>query len=89
LIACDTAKRQVVLPKAMCERKNIRPGTPLRISEVGEGFYITPVPEPAAAELTAVFAVLDQGRPRRTMTSEDEARVQGEIRRYRKVRRKR
>ncbi len=31
-----TTKRQVVLPKAMRERKRIRPGIPLRITEVGE-----------------------------------------------------
>jgi hypothetical protein len=41
----------VVLPKAMCERKKIRAGTSLRISEVGDGFYVTPVPEPTEAEL--------------------------------------
>ena len=28
-----TTKRQVVLPKAMCERKRIQPGTSLRITE--------------------------------------------------------
>ena len=78
-----TAKRQVVLPKAMCERKNIRPGTPLRISEVGDGFCVTPVPEPTEAELAAVFEALDKGRPRRSMTAGDEPRVQAEIKRCR------
>ena len=57
-----TTKRQVVLPKAMCERKRIVPGTSLRITEVGDGFYVTAVPEPTEAELAAVFKALDEGR---------------------------
>ena len=84
-----TTKRQVVLPKAMCERKRIRPGTPLRITEVGEGFYVTPVPEPTESELAAVFKALDQGRKRRHITIEDEAHIQGEIERYRTEQRRR
>ena len=54
-----TTKRQVVLPKGMCERKRIQPGTSLRITEVGDGFYVAPVPEPTEAELAAVFQALD------------------------------
>jgi len=78
-----TTKRQVVLPKAMCERKKIQPGTSLRISEVGNGFYVTPVPEPAVKELAAVCKPLDGGRRTRTITDEDEARIQQEIEQYR------
>jgi len=78
-----TTKRQVVLPKTMCERKNIRPGTPLRISEVGEGFYVTPVPEPSEEELAAVFRYLDKGRPSRALAREAEAQIQEEIKKYR------
>ena len=78
-----TTQRQVVLPKAMCERKNIRPGTSLRISEVGDGFYVTPVPEPTAAELATVFKALDEGRRTRPITAEDEAHLQEEIKQYR------
>jgi hypothetical protein len=66
----------VVLPKAMCERKNIRPRTSLWISDVGEGFYVTPVPEPTEAELAAVFKSLDAGRRARPLTAADEARIQ-------------
>ena len=84
-----TTKRQVVLPKAMCERKNIRPGTSLRISEVGDGFYVTRVPEPTAAELAAVFMSLDAGRRARPLTAADEARIQNEIRKYRAEQRRR
>lgn len=67
----------------MCERKNIRPGTSLRISEVGSGFYVTPVPEPTEAELAEVFKLLDEGSRHESMTAEDEARVQEEIKKYR------
>lgn len=84
-----TTKRQVVLPKAMCERKKIRPGTSLRISEVGAGFYVTPVPEPSEAELAAVFKMLDEGRRTRPITAEDEAHIDEEIRKYRAQRRSR
>jgi bifunctional DNA-binding transcriptional regulator/antitoxin component of YhaV-PrlF toxin-antitoxin module len=84
-----TTKRQVVLPKTMCERKKIRPGTSLRITEVGEGFYVTPVPEPSEAELAAVFRALDEGRRTRPITAEDEADIQDGIRKYRAERRRR
>lgn len=78
-----TTKRQVVLPKAMCERKNIKPGASLRISEVGDGFYIAPVPDPTAAELRAVFELMDRGRPARPFTANDAAFIQEQIRSYR------
>jgi hypothetical protein len=67
----------------MCERKRIGPGTSLRITEVGEGFYVTPVPEPTEAELAAVFKMLDRGRRTRPITAEDEAGIEDEIRKYR------
>ena len=78
-----TTKRQVVLPKAMCERKSIRPGTALRITEVGNGFYAAPVPEPTQAELAAVFKMLDKGRRTRSIAAGDEARIREEIKKYR------
>lgn len=84
-----TTKRQVVLPKAMCERKRIRPGTSLRITEVGEGFYLTPVPEPTEAELAAVFKALDAGRRTRPITAEEEAAIQNQITSYRAEQRRR
>ena len=84
-----TTKRQVVLPKAMCERKNIRPGTSLRITEAGDGFYITPVPEPTEAELEAIFKTLHEGRHNIPFTPEDEARIQKEIKKYRAEQRRR
>jgi AbrB family looped-hinge helix DNA binding protein len=83
-----TTKRQVVLPKAICERRNIKPGTSLRISEVGNGFYITPVPEPSAAELASVFRLLDGRRHARPITAQDEAFIQEEIKKHRAVKRR-
>jgi AbrB family looped-hinge helix DNA binding protein len=84
-----TTKRQVVLPKAMCERKRIRPGTALRITEVMDGFYVTPVPEPTEAELAAVFKALDKGRKTRPISAEDEDSIQNEIKKYRAEARRR
>ncbi len=84
-----TTKRQVVLPKAMCERKRIGPGTSLRITEAGDGFYVTPVPEPTEAELRAVFKTLDAGRRTRPITAADEAQIQDDIRKYRAQQRRR
>lgn len=84
-----TTKRQVVLPKAMCERKGIEPGTSLRITEVGEGFYVTPVPEPTESELAAVFKQLDQGRKTQPISAQDEACIHEEVRKYRAERRRR
>lgn len=84
-----TTKRQVVLPKTMCERKRIGPGTSLRITEVGDGFYVTPVPEPTEAELAAVFNALDKGRRTRPITAEDETQIQDEITTFRAEQRRR
>ena len=83
-----STKRQVVLPKAMCERRRIRAGPSLRITEVGEGFYVTPVPEPTEAELAAVFKALDEGRRTRPIADEDEAVIQDEIKKYRAEKRR-
>jgi hypothetical protein len=55
----------------------------LRITEVGNGFYVTPVPEPTEAELAAVFRALDQGRTPRPITAEDDARIQAAIKKHR------
>jgi hypothetical protein len=77
------------LLKAMCERKRIRPGTSLQITEVGEGFYVTPVPEPTEAELAAVFRALGVGRRTKPITAEDEAVTQDEITKNRAEKRRR
>jgi AbrB family looped-hinge helix DNA binding protein len=84
-----SAKRQVVLPKALCERKNIRAGTSLRIREDGDGFYVTPVPAAAEAELEAIFKTLHAGRHNILLTAEDESRLDKEIKKYRAEQRRR
>ena len=64
-------------------------GTSPRITEVGDGFYVTPVPEPTDAELAVVFKALDEGRRTRPITAEDEAQIQEEITKYRAESRRR
>ena len=71
-----TTKRQVVLPKAFCDRKRIKPGTALRVTEVAGGLYVTPIAEPTDRELNDVIACA--GSLRRRQTPADEARI-GEL----------
>ena len=80
-------KRQVELPKDFCERKKIKPGTALRVTEVGNGLYVTPLPEPTEKELREVIAAA--GSLTRQQTPEDEEMVQQVIADYRAARRKR
>jgi hypothetical protein len=35
-----SAKRQVELPAGFCKRNKIKPGTAVRVTEVGEGLYV-------------------------------------------------
>jgi len=82
-----TTKRQVVLPKDFCERKRIKAGTALRVTEVGEGLYVTPIGEPTEAELREVVA--SAGSLRRRQTREEQDMVQNVIDTYRAERRRR
>jgi bifunctional DNA-binding transcriptional regulator/antitoxin component of YhaV-PrlF toxin-antitoxin module len=77
-----TTKRQVVLPKNFCERKKIRPGTALRVTEVGEGLYVTPISEPTEGELKKVLATA--GSLKREQTAEEQEMVEQIIQEYRK-----
>jgi AbrB family looped-hinge helix DNA binding protein len=72
-----TTKRQVVLPKRFCERKKIKPGTALRVTEVGDGLYVTPIAEPTEQELKEVIA--RAGSLRRRQTPDEEELVQDVI----------
>jgi AbrB family looped-hinge helix DNA binding protein len=76
-----TTKRQVVLPKAFCDRKNIKPGTALRVTEVADGLYVTPIAEPTEAELKEVVA--SAGTLRRRQTDEEETLVHRLVADYR------
>jgi len=80
-----TDNGQVQLPKEFRQRKKIKAGTPLRVTEVGEGIYITPIPEPTEKELKEVIAAAGSlGRPQ---TEEEATLVQDTIREYRSERR--
>jgi AbrB family looped-hinge helix DNA binding protein len=76
-----STKRQVVLPKTFCDRKRIKPGTALRVTEVGDGLYVTPIPEPSEHELKSVMA--EAGSLTRRQTSDEEAMVEEMIGEYR------
>ncbi len=76
-----TTKRQVVLPKRFCDRKNIKPGTALRVTEVADGLYVTPLAEPTEQELKEVIACA--GSLRRRQTSAEEQLVQDIITEHR------
>ena len=72
---------QVQLPAGFCKRKKIKPGMALRVTEVGDGVYVTPVPEPSERELKEVIAAA--GSLARRQTAADEAMVQRAIADYR------
>ncbi len=82
-----TTKRQVVLPKTFCDRKNIKPGTALRVTEVADGLYVTPIAEPSEQELREVIACA--GSLRRRQTPAEEQLVQAIITEHRGNRRSR
>ena len=44
------------MPEEFCRRKKIKPDTALRVTEVADGLYVTPVPEPSEKELREVIA---------------------------------
>ena len=80
------SKRQLELPKDFCERKKIKPGTALRVTEVGDGLYVTPVAEPTEKELKEVIAAA--GSLTRRQTPENEDMVQKVIADYRAEKRR-
>ncbi|MBI4023882.1 MAG: AbrB/MazE/SpoVT family DNA-binding domain-containing protein [Verrucomicrobia bacterium] len=79
-------KRQVELPKEFCKRKHIKPGTSLRVTEVGDGLYVALVPEPTEKELKEVIAAA--GSLARPQTQEDEETVRQVITEYRTEKRR-
>ncbi len=78
-------KGQMDLPEEFRKRRKIKPGAALRVTEVGDGLYVTPLPEPSEKELREVIAAA--GSLTRVETPEDEAMVQQEIAEYRKEKR--
>jgi bifunctional DNA-binding transcriptional regulator/antitoxin component of YhaV-PrlF toxin-antitoxin module len=76
------------LPEEFRRRKRIKEGTTLRVTEVGEGLYVTPVDEPTEKELREVIATA--GTLSRRQNVQEEQMVDRIIGDYRKnVRRKR
>ncbi|HEY3932625.1 MAG TPA: AbrB/MazE/SpoVT family DNA-binding domain-containing protein [Verrucomicrobiae bacterium] len=82
-----TSKRQCVLPKDFCERKGLRPNSPLRVTEIGEGLYITPVPEPTEPEILRVMK-LAGWPPTKRFTKKDERELLRDIHEDRKKHRR-
>ena len=75
------------MPKKFCDRKNIQAGTALRVTEVGEGLYVTPIAEPTEKELKKVLA--NAGSLKREQTAEEEEMVEQIIQKYRQDKRRR
>ena len=80
-------KGQLELPEEFCRRKKIKPGTALRVTEVANGLYVTPVPEPSETELREVVAAA--GSLTRRQTPEDEEMLRHLIAEYREDKRRR
>lgn len=79
-------KGQMDLPEQFRKRKKIKTGTALRVTEVGDGLYVTPLPEPTEKELQEVIAAA--GSLTRRETPDDEAMVQEVIADYRHEKRR-
>ena len=79
-------ERQMELPEEFCKRKKIKPGTALRVTEVGDGLYVALMPEPTENELKEVIAAA--GSLTRRQTPEDEELVRQVIADYREEQRR-
>ena len=77
---------QVELPEDFCRRKRIKPGTVLRVTEVGGGLFVTPFAEPTESELKAVISAA--GSLTRTQTPAEEEQLQAVIAGYRSEQRR-
>ena len=79
-------KGQMELPEEFCKRKKIKPGTAVRVTEVGEGLYVTPLSEPSEQELKKVVA--SASSLTRHQTAEDEEMVRRVVAGYRQEKRR-
>jgi hypothetical protein len=75
------ANGHLALPKEFCARKRLKTGTALRVTEVGGGLYLTPIPEPTEEELKQVIAAA--GTLLRPQTAAEQGVVEREIAAYR------
>jgi len=74
------------LPKDYCERKNIKPGSALRVTEIAGGLYVAPVPEPSEHELEEVVKLA--GSLPRQQTVRERRKVEQVIQEYRAEKRR-
>lgn len=81
-----SSRGQVELPEEFCKRKKIKPGTALRVTEVADGLYVTPVPEPTEKELREVIAAA--GSLNHRQTPEENEMVENVIAEYRQQKRR-
>ena len=72
-----TAKGQLALPRDLCERNKIKPGVAVRVTEVADGLYVTPIPEPTEKEMRQVIAAA--GSLLHSQTTEEEEMVRKTI----------
>ena len=72
-----TAKGQLALPRDLCERIKIKPGVAVRVTEVADGLYVTPIPEPTEKEMRHVIAAA--GSLLHPQTAEEEEMVRKTI----------
>ena len=80
-----TQKGQVELPESFRKRNKIKPGTTLRVTEVGDGIYVTRLPEPTERELLEVITAA--GSLTRRQTREEEEMVHNVIAEHRQEKR--
>ena len=57
-----TSKNQCTIPKAFVEAAGLKPETQLRVTQIGGGLYITPIPEPTEAEFRRVMKLANTGK---------------------------
>ena len=79
-------KGHMELPEEFRKRKKIKPGTAVRVTEVGDGLYVTPLSEPSEQELKRVIAAAGSLTGRQT--PEDQEMVRKAIADYRKEKRR-
>jgi len=78
-------KGKMELPQEFRKRKRIKEGTSLRVTEVGDGLYVTALHEPTEEELREVIATA--GSLSRRQNVQEEQMVDRIIAEYRKEKR--
>ncbi len=74
------------LPLEFRKRNKIKPGTALRVTEVGDGLYVTPLGEPSEKQLREVITAA--GSLTRRQTGTEEEMVRAMIQEYRDEKRR-